>query len=135
MRPTRTPQKLLNTSARAFVQTGDNVLIEGFIVGGNSLPNTLVVVRAIGPSISQAGVANSLPDPKLELRDASGALIASNDNWQDTQKAQIMASGLAPADAHESVILTRLPAGEYTAIVRSVDDTAGIALAEIYNAP
>jgi sugar lactone lactonase YvrE len=129
------PQKLLNASARAFVETGDKVLIEGFIVGGNSLLNTLVVVRAIGPSLSQAGVANPLPDPKLELHDASGALIASNDNWQDTQKAQIIASGLAPADAHESVILTRLPAGGYTAIVRGVDDTTGIALAEIYNAP
>ena len=125
----------MNASARAFVHTGDNVLIAGFVVGGNSLPNTLVVVRAIGPSLSQAGVINPLPDPRLELHDASGALIASNDNWQDTQEAQIMAYGLAPADAHESVILTRLPAGGYTAVVRGVGDSAGIALAEIYNAP
>jgi sugar lactone lactonase YvrE len=129
------PEKLLNVSARAFVQTGDNVLIGGFIVGGSSLLNNLVVIRAIGPSLSQAGVANPLPDPTLEVRDASGAIIASNDNWQDTQEAQIMASGLAPTDAHESVILTRLPAGAYTAIVRSADDTTGIALVEIYNAP
>ena len=127
------PEKLLNVSARAFVQTGDNVLIGGFIVGGSSLLNNLVVIRAIGPSLSQAGVANPLPDPTLELRDASGAIIASNDNWQDTQEAQIVASGLAPTDTHESVILTRLPAGEYTAIVRSADVTTGIALVEVYN--
>jgi sugar lactone lactonase YvrE len=129
------PQKLLNVSARSFVQGGDNVLIGGFIVGGSSLLNNLVVIRAIGPSLSQAGVANPLPDPTLEVRDASGAIIASNDNWQNTQKAQIMASGVAPADTHESVILTQLPAGEYSAIVRSADDTPGIALVEIYNAP
>jgi len=128
------PQKLLNVSARAFVQDGDNVLISGFIVGGSSLLNNPVVIRALGPSLSQAGVANPLPDPKLELRDASGAIIASNDNWQDTQKAQIMTSGLAPADPHESVILTQLPAGGYTATVRAADDTTGIALVEIYNA-
>ncbi len=129
------PQKLLNASARAFVQTGDNVLIAGFIVGGNSLLNNPVVARAIGPSLSQAGVANPLLDPKLELHDDSGAIIASNDNWQDSQKAQIMASGFAPADAHESVIVTQLPAGRYTAIVRGAGDTTGIALVEIYNVP
>ncbi len=129
------PQKLLNASARAFVETGDNVLIAGFIVGGNSLLNNPVVARAIGPSLSQAGVANPLLDPKLELHDDSGAIIASNDNWQDSQKAQIMASGFAPADAHESVIVTQLPAGRYTAVVRGVGDTTGIALVEIYNAP
>ena len=110
------------------------MLIVGFIVGGSSLLNNPIVVRAIGPSLSQAGLANGLPDPKLELYDGSGAVIASNDNWQETQKAQIIAAGLAPANAHESAILTRLPAGAYTAIVRGVDDATGIALAEIYNA-
>lgn len=128
------PEKLLNVSARGFVEDGDNVLIGGFIVGGSSLLNNLVVIRAIGPSLSQAGVANPLPDPMLEVRDASGAIIASNDNWQNTQRAQILASGLAPSDPHESVILTRLPAGQYTATVRSAKSTTGIALVEIYNA-
>ena len=128
------PEKLLNVSARAFVQSGDNVLIAGFIVGGSSLLNNLLVIRAIGPSLSQAGVANPLSDPTLEVRDASGAIIASNDNWQDTQATQITASGLAPIDPLESVILTRLPAGKYTAIVRSADDAPGISLVEIYNA-
>lgn len=127
-------EALLNVSARAFVQGGDNVLIGGFIVGGSTLPNNLVVVRAIGPSLSRSGVTTPLPDPILELRDASGAIIASNDNWQDTQKTAILASGLAPSDAHESAILTQLPAGKYTAIVRGANDATGIALVEIYNA-
>ncbi len=127
------PQKLLNVSARAFVQGGDNVLIGGFIVGGNSLLNNLVVIRALGPSLSRNGVTNPLPDPKLELHDASGAIIAANDDWQDTQKAQIMASGLAPTNAKEPAILTRLPAGQYTAIVGNADDTTGIGLLEVYS--
>ena len=129
------PEKLLNVSARAFVQSGDNVLIGGFIAGGSTLLNNLVVIRAIGPSLSGSGVTTPLPDPTLELRDASGAIIAANDNWQDTQKTAILASGLAPADTHESAILTRLPAGEYTAIVRSANDATGVALVEIYNVP
>ena len=87
------PQKLLNASARALVQTGDNVLIVGFVVGGSALSNNPILVRAIGPSLSQSGVSNPLPDPKLELYDRSGTVIASNDNWQDTQKAGITASG------------------------------------------
>ncbi len=69
----------------------------------------------------------------MELRDGSGAIIAENDDWQDIQEAQIMTAGLAPASAQESVILTRLPAGQYTAIVRSGDDTTGIGLLEVYN--
>jgi hypothetical protein len=126
-------QKLRNISARAFVQTGDNVLIGGFIVGGNALINNVVVVRAIGPSLSNFGVTDPLQDPTLELHDASGAVIANNDDWQDTQEAEIMATGLAPTDPHESAILIALPAGNYTAIVRGVSDTTGVALVEVYN--
>jgi sugar lactone lactonase YvrE len=126
-------QKLRNVSARAFVQTGDNVLIGGFIVGGNALFNNMVVARAIGPSLSNSGISSPLQDPTLELHDASGAIVAFNDNWQDTQEAQIMATGLAPTDPHESAILAILPAGKYTAIVRGVGDTTGVALVEIYN--
>lgn len=126
-------EKFRNVSARGFVQTGDNVLIGGFILGGSALPNNAVVVRAIGPSLAAAGVTEPLQDPLLELHDGSGALIATNDNWQDTQEAQITASGLAPTDPHESVILTALPSGNYTAIVRGVGDTTGVALLEIYN--
>lgn len=127
------PEKLLNTSARGSVQTGDNVLIGGFILGGNALANNAVVVRAIGPSLSASGVASPLQDPTLELRNASGAIIASNDNWQDTQAAQITASGLAPSDSRESAILATLPAGNFTAIVRGVSNTTGVALVEVYS--
>ena len=111
-------EKLRNISARGLVQTDENVLIAGLIVGGNALANNAVVVRAIGPSLSKSGIANPLQDPTLELHNAGGAIIASNDNWQETQEAQIMASGLAPTDAHESAIFAMLPAGAYTAVAR-----------------
>jgi hypothetical protein len=126
-------EKFRNISARGFVQTGDNVLIGGFILGGNSLPNNAVVVRAIGPSLSASGLTAPLQDPLLELHDDSGTLIASNDNWQDTDEAQVTASGFAPADPRESVILALLPAGNFTAVVRGAADATGTALLEVYN--
>jgi len=95
--------------------------------------NNAVVARAIGPSLSQAGVTNPLTNPTLELYDSSGALIASNDDWQDTQEAEIMASGLAPSDPNESAIFATLPAGNFTAVVRGADDTTGVALVEVYS--
>lgn len=126
-------EKLRNISARALVGTEDNVLIGGFIVGGNALANNGVVVRAIGPSLSQSGVTNPLADPTLELHNASGALIASNDDWQDTQEAEITATGLAPTDPNESAIFATVPAGNFTAVVRGADDTTGVALVEVYS--
>lgn len=116
-----------------MVETGDNVLIGGFIVGGNALANDSVVVRALGPSLFQAGVINPLQDPVLELHNASGATIASNDDWQDSQKGQIVASGLAPGDPNESAIFATLPAGNYTAVVHGANDTISVALVEIYS--
>ena len=126
-------EKLRNVSARGFVQTGENVLIGGFILGGNALANNAVVVRAIGPSLASSGVAHPLSNPKLELHNSSGAIVASNDDWQDTQAAQISAAGLAPTDPRESAIYATLPSGGFTAIVRGVSDTSGVALVEIYN--
>ncbi|MBA3350955.1 MAG: SMP-30/gluconolactonase/LRE family protein [Blastocatellia bacterium] len=126
-------EKLRNISARALVGTGDDALIGGFILGGNALANNGVVVRAIGPSLSQSGVTNPLADPTLELRDASGALIASNDDWQDDQETEITATGLAPTDPNESAIYGTLPAGNYTAVVRGAGDTIGVALVEVYS--
>jgi hypothetical protein len=126
-------EKLRNISARALVGTGDDVLIGGFIVGGNALANNAVLVRAIGPSLSQAGVTSALVDPTLELHNSTGALIASNDDWQDTQEDQITATGLAPTNPNESAIYTTLPAGNYTALVRGADDTTGTALVEVYS--
>src|SRR5205814_5220141 len=111
-------EKVRNISARGLVGGGDNTLIGGFIVGGSALANNAVVVRAIGPSLARTGVTNPLSDPVLELHDSSGAIVASNNDWQDTQKAQITASGLAPTDPRESAIFATLSTGNYTAVVR-----------------
>jgi N-acetylneuraminic acid mutarotase len=131
---------LANISTRSFVQTGDNVIIGGFIVQGTA--SKLVIVRAIGPELTQYGVPNAMVDPTLELHDSTGALIASNDNWRTTiiggiihtnQVRDIRASGLAPGDERESAIIAELPAGNYTAILRGVSDTTGVALVEVYD--
>jgi len=131
--------QLGNISTRGLVQTGDNVMIGGFIVRGD-MPAT-VIVRATGPSLTQYGVPNALQDPTLELHDGSGALIGQNDNWGTTilggvitsdQVAEIQASGHAPGDSHESAIISTLQPGNYTAIVRGVNDTTGIALVEAF---
>jgi hypothetical protein len=129
-----------NISTRAFVQTGDNVVIGGFIVQGTGPKK--VVIRAIGPELAQHGVPNALANPTLELHDHRGALIASNDNWGTTiiggvitmnQVAAIRASGYAPSDLRESAMIVNLPAGSYTAIVRGADNTTGVALVEVYD--
>ncbi len=126
-------EKLRNISARGLVGTGDDVLIGGFIVGGSALANNAVVVRAIGPSLAQAGVTNPLADPTLELRDSSGGIVISNDDWQDSQEDQITESGLAPSDPNEAAVYATLSAGNYTAVVRGAGETAGTALVEIYS--
>ena len=129
-----------NISTRSFVQRGDDVMIGGFIVAGNE-PKT-VIVRAIGPELTRYGVPNALVDPTLDLHDATGTLIASNDNWQHTiiggiitspQVQDIRNSGYAPANRSESAIIATLTAGNYTAIVRGVSNTTGVALVEVYD--
>jgi hypothetical protein len=121
-----------NISTRSFVETGDNVMIGGFIVHGNQSKN--VIIRAIGPDLSQYGVPDVLCDPTLELRNSSGALIASNDNWITSNQVQdIQNSGHAPGDSRDSAIIANLAPGNYTAIVRGVDDTTGVALVEVYD--
>jgi len=122
--------KLANISTRGFVQAGDNVMIGGFIVLNTGVP-TSVIVRAIGPSL--AGVPNALADPTLELHDPNGALVASNDNWKDTQEAEIIATTVPPTNDKESAIVQTLNTGAYTAIVRGKNDTTGVALVEAYN--
>jgi len=132
--------QLGNISTRAFVQTGDNVMIGGFIVQG--IQPKKVIIRAIGPELTRFGVPDVLADPILELYDGSGTLIASNDNWQHTiiggiittgQVLDIRRSGHAPGDSRESAIVAELPAGNYTAIVRGVNETMGVALVETYD--
>ncbi|MGI8957392.1 MAG: beta strand repeat-containing protein [Chthoniobacterales bacterium] len=122
--------KLANISTRGFVETGDNVMIGGFILGNGTAD---VIVRAIGPSLTSQGVADALQDPTLDLYDAGGMLIESNDDWKDTQQTEITATGLAPINNKESAILMTLGPGAYTAIVRGQGDTTGVGLVEIYN--
>jgi plastocyanin len=126
--------QLANISTRSFVQTGDDVAIGGFILGGaDNGPD--VIIRAIGPSLSNLGVSNALSDPTLELRDGNGMLIAFDDNWQDdpAQAAQIAAAGFAPQNALEPAIAITLSPGPYTAIIAGKNGTTGVGLVEIYN--
>jgi len=132
------PSTLANISTRAFVQTGDNVVIGGFIIEEFSE----IVIRAIGTELTRYHVPNALANPKLELHDATGALIASNDDWQHTiiggvirndQVQWIRSSGHAPTDPRESAIIATLAPGNYTAIVRGVNDTRGVGLVEVYD--
>jgi hypothetical protein len=109
-------------------------LIGGFITG-SKIGATRVAIRALGPSLQQFGIANPLPDPRLELHNANGALLASNDNWQSdpTQSALITGYGLAPSNNLESAIATSLAPGPYTAIVTGKNNQTGIGLLEIYD--
>jgi hypothetical protein len=123
---------LANISTRGFVESGNNVMIGGFILGGESGASE-VMLRAIGPSLAQAGINNFLPDPTLELHDGNGALSASNDNWKDAQRAEIEATRIAPSNDLESAIVASLPPGNYTAIVAGKGGGTGIGLIEVYN--
>jgi hypothetical protein len=132
--------ELGNISTRAFVQTGDNVVIGGFIVQGSETKR--VIIRALGPSLTPYGVPNPLSNPTLQLHDGTGTLIASNDNWMHTiiggiimsnQVGDIMSSGYAPGDGRESAIIADLQPGNYTAIVAGVNNMTGVALVEVYD--
>jgi hypothetical protein len=126
--------KLGNISTRALVGTGGEIVIAGFILGSHSDADR-IVVRGIGPSLTAAGVPNALADPTLELRNGNGALLASNNNWQDNpaQAAELIAAGLAPTNNLESAIATTLPAGAYTALLSGVNDGIGVGLVEVYD--
>jgi hypothetical protein len=121
--------ELANISTRGSVETGDNILIGGFILRGNS---ATVLLRAIGPELTAHGVPNALEDPTMELRDINGALLMANDNWKDNQQAEINGTGIAPTDDRESAIFQLLSGGNYTVIVRGKDGTVGIGLVEAY---
>ena len=126
---------ILNISTRGSVSVGERVMIGGFILGGSD--SRRVVLRAIGPSLSNAGINGTLADPTLELRDGNGALLDANNDWQThPQSGEVEAVGLAPANSRESAILRLLPPGAYTAVLSGEGDTpTGVALVEVYQLP
>jgi hypothetical protein len=122
---------LANISTRMTVGTGQNVLIGGFIIKGSQ--SKTLVLRALGPTLARAGVANVLSDPVLELHDSLGGVVTSNDDWSDgAQSSQIQQIGLAPGDSLESAILVTLAPGSYTAVVSGYGDATGNGLVEAY---
>lgn len=123
--------QLLNISTRATVGAGEREMIAGFIVRGSG--SKQVIVRALGPSLAQAGIAGALGDPALALRDNNGALLYANDDWQESDAANIQASGVAPGDGAEAAIVTTAAAGNYTAELAGSHATTGVALLEIYD--
>ena len=132
--------QLANISSRGFVDTDDNVMIGGLFVGGGSASgNARVLVRAIGPSLTSLGIQGALADPTLELHDGNGATAATNDNWkindqtQQSQEAELQATGNPPTNDLESAIVATLPAGPHTAIVRGKNNSVGVGLVEVYN--
>lgn len=131
--PNATPSHITNISTRMSVGLNDDVLIGGFIVQGSNAQVKKLVLRAIGPSLARFGVSGAMRDPAIELHGSNGATIATNDNWAaSTQANEIVASGLAPSDAREAALIATLLPGSYTAIVRGVNNTTGIALVEGY---
>ncbi len=129
--PTPVPGRLVNLSTRVKAGTGDNVLIGGFIVSG-SAPKK-IMLRGIGPSLAAAGISGALADPTMELKNAAGATMLSNDDWaQGAQAAEISASGLAPTHPSESAIVATLAEGSYTVILRGANSGVGVALVEAY---
>jgi matrixin len=124
--------RLGNASTRGQVGTGNNILIGGLIIGGNVAKP--VVIRALGPSLTQFGVTGVLADPTVQLRDANGNLIEANNDWQQSpEAATIMADGKAPSNPKESAIARTLAPGHYTALVSGVGGTTGTALVEVYD--
>jgi len=134
--PTPTPagtSRLGNISTRGLVQTGSGVTVAGFIVTGTD--SKTVVLRGLGPTLSQPpfNIPGTLADPTLQLFDGSGHPMWFNDNWKDTQQAQIQATGHAPPNDFESAILQVLPPGNYTAILSGKNGTTGVGLVEVYD--
>jgi len=125
--------QLANISTRGFVLSGNDVMIGGFILGAGN--NTAIVVRGIGPSLTQVGITDPLADPTLELHDGNGALLISNDNWEDdsAMAGQLTAHGLALTNPNESGIYASLSPGPYTAILAGKDGATGVGLVEVYN--
>ena len=128
---------LANISTRGFVNTGEDVMIGGFIIGPSDTGPANVLVRAIGPTLVSAGITDPLANPFLELHDGDGNTLMSNDNWKDTQQAEIEATGIPPTSDLESAIVATLSPGEYTAVMSGTGtgDHTGVGLVEVYHLP
>jgi acetyl esterase/lipase len=124
-------KNLLNVSTRTDVLGGDGVLIGGFIISGHVAKS--VVLRGLGPSLAGSGVIGFLADPTLELYDSTNTLVAQNDNWSFPLPDYVIAGDLIPKNPAESLIATTLPPGSYTVVLRGANDTAGVALFELYD--
>jgi len=127
--------ELANISTRGFVEAGENVMIGGVIVSPVGGGDVTVVLRAIGPTLGNFGIGGALQDPTLDLVNSEGAVLRSNNNWKDSQQIEIEAYGLQLADDRESALVQTVPPGNYTAIVRGVGNTNGVALVEAYHIP
>jgi len=126
---------LANISTRGFVDVDDNVMIAGLIVSPSNGSSVKVLVRALGPTLGDFGVAGALANPTLDLVNSSGTVIRSNDNWKDDaqQRALIEAAGLGPSHDEEAAMVETVAPGAYTGVVRGSNGTIGIGLVEVYN--
>jgi phospholipase/lecithinase/hemolysin len=122
-----------NVSTRGFVGTGDNAMIGGLIIGSGE--NPLVVLRALGPTLTAVGINEPLLNPTMELVDQNGTVLDFNDDWRDGQPQAVVATELAPSDDRESALVAFLAPGNYTAVVRGKDNATGVALVEAYRLP
>ncbi len=122
--------RLDNISTRGFVESGDNVMIGGFIADNQT---THVMVRALGPSLMQSGIEDALANPTLSLHNTQGAIIGFNNDWRDADQTTLEATGISPSNDRESAILTTLAPGGYTAIVRGLNNASGVGLVEVYH--
>jgi hypothetical protein len=123
------PAKLANIATRGFIQPGDKLMTAGFIIQNGPVT---AVVRAIGPSLSDLGISNALPDTTLQLRDVNGAIMRENDDWQTDQKLELQNTGLQPSHNLEAALVTTIQPGQYTAQVRGKDNASGIGVVEVY---
>lgn len=132
-----TLSKLGDISTRGFVDVDDNVMIAGLIAGPSNGTSVKILVRALGPTLSDFGVPGALANPTLDLVNASGTVIRSNNSWKDDaqQRAAIEAAGLAPNHDEEAALVETVAPGAYTAIVRGNNRTTGVGLVEVYNIP
>jgi hypothetical protein len=125
---TAATSKLGNISTRGFVGVDDNVMIAGVIVGPSNGTDAKVLVRALGPTLADFGVAGALADPTVDLVNSSGTVLRSNDDWKGSQQAEIESANLGPAHDQEAALIETIPPGQYKAVVRGKNSTTGVGL-------